>query len=213
MKKAFILICLLTVSLLVFSNTGKKNSDLELKTGFTRPLNLLDEEPKLGFVLEVRKIWYPEKQINIVSGIDLKNINYYVDWHPCGHGCWQSDLNYSSYSISVPLLARLCTGEAIKFYIEAGPEINYVPIVNLKADQVYTPLPTGDTQFSEISTNMANVGNKITFGLGVGAGLIIPIAGREYTLGSSYHTLLSHRSNGFNRHLYNFTVQVGIILK
>lgn len=211
MKKVFLLVSLLTICLQVFPNDDKKTKAYEIKLSLNRPFLPHDEEPKLGFGLEARKIWFPEKNLNLVSGIDLKNVNYSLDWFPCGNGCSLIDINYHAYYFSVPVLLRYGFGEKTKFYIEAGPEFNCFTVLYYTATQ-RTSYPISDGDEREV-TDIWGGGNIFTLGLNIGAGLIVPIVGREYIIGCSYLNPLNKGTTRNNPHSHHFTVQLGTILK
>lgn len=147
-KRVFLVTFLLALNLQIFSSDDKESSSYEFRLSINRPMNFstihhtftgkLQGEAKMGFGLKARKIWFADKKLSLLSGFDFRNVNYYAADGGCGSACSLSDLKFNSYSISIPLLARYSIGKTVKFFIEAGPEINFVPVLHFRAIAEYT---------------------------------------------------------------------------
>ena len=200
--------CLLNFDL--FSQESLKIPTIELGLGVNHLTKFNDVDTKIGFGLSVKRIWFPEKKINLISGLIFEKTKYFDDYVQCGQYCNYRDMKFNIYSFSIPLMLRANIGKIYKIFLETGPAFEIVPFKYGKGIEVTYP-PMSSIVENEISGDFEH--DLTDFGVNVGLGFIFPVNNLKLIFGSTYHNsikaLTQKKHNEFSEY---FTLRLGVLI-
>ena len=191
-----------------FGQDNPKTQKFELGVGINHLLSKNEVEPKPGFGISIKRIWFSEKTINIVSGLLFEKTKYLDDYDQCGHYCYYKDMKFNVFSFSIPLMLRVNAGKKYKLFFETGPALEITPLKWGKGIEVLDP-PLSTATESEISGDFEH---DITgFGMNIGIGISFPVKNYRFVLASTYHnsiqSIIEDQQNELTEY---FTVKLGI---
>jgi hypothetical protein len=170
------------------------------------------EAGETGFGLSIRKIWFDAKKVNLISGLLFEKTKYHEDYLLCGPNCSYRDINFSLYSFSIPLMARLNFGKKHIFFIEGGPTIDVIPINHGKGTYHIYDMLTGVSSENEISGNFDH--DYLYLGVNSGLGIIFPLSTINLLASLHYHNkIVNIASGGHNDPAEFISLRIGLGLK
>lgn len=189
---------------------------LEISAGFNQ-LFIKDDgiKTKLGFGASVKRMWFPDKRFTIVSGLSFEKTKYHVDHIQItesiqnGQKTYYEDMNFSVYTLAIPLMVRINVGTKYRVFLEMGPALEIVPVKHGKGTGVnYSPMnPTYKTKISKTFDH-----DLTDFGALVGAGFIFPVNSYRFVVSSHYHKSILPIEKRNNEWTEYVTVKIGISL-
>lgn len=169
-----------------YSQDNTKRPTFEIQTGINHLVsNNSKFDLKFGFGLSIKRIWFSEKPINLITGFLFEKTKYTADYFQCGHFCHYKDMKFCIYSFSIPLMLRVNAGIGDKFFIEMGPSFEIIPINWGKGIEVLYP-PLSSATETEISGNFEH--DLIDFGANFEIGIKFPVKNYRMVLSALYHS-------------------------
>ena len=215
MRKLLYTICLMGLFNPLFCQDSPLFPNLEFSGGVNRLIldngqEISGLEPGTGFGIAVRKYWFAEKSVNLISGLVVEKTRYKQDFLLCGHFCSYRDMTFDIYTISIPLLVRVTTiGNKIAFFLEAGPALELTPIKWGRGTEILQP-PLSIQSKEEIRGAFDH--ERIGIGANTAVGVSVPVTNHKIIFAAGYHRnilpLLSEKYNWTAQYLY---VKAGIL--
>ncbi|MCD4679229.1 MAG: PorT family protein [Bacteroidales bacterium] len=177
--------------LIIFPSYGQNNvkiRTIELGLGINHLTKNSEADPKIGFGLAVKKIWFSEKKINLISGLNFEKIKYFDDYIQCGQYCNYKDMKFNIYTFSIPFMLRVNMGNTYKVIIEAGPTFEIIPLKYGKGIEVTYP-PASSTTETDISGDFEH--DFTDFGANIGLGFLFPVNNLKIIISSTYHNSIT----------------------
>ncbi len=199
---------------LLSSNSYCQNSiripTIEIDIGINHLLGNNEIEPKLGFGMSIKRIWFSDNKINLVSGLLFEKTKYFDDYVQCGHFCHYENIKYNIYSFLIPFMLRANAGKKYRLFIESGPTFEVIPFKWGKGTEIsYSPL--SNTSETEISGYFEH--DLTDFGVNIGIGIIFPINNYNFIFISTYHnsfkSIFDKQQNELTEY---FIVKIGILI-
>ncbi|MCB0824139.1 MAG: hypothetical protein KDC09_15685 [Bacteroidales bacterium] len=191
MKTLFIFIVVFYVHSISYSQEKIKLPINEISLGVNRLIsNKYQYEPRFGYGVSIKKIWFKENQANLVSGLLFEKTTYVEQNPPCaGVFCSINELIYNVYSFSIPLFMRFNTGNNYKLFIETGPAFEIVPLKWGIGTETVT-LPNQEQIEIKISGDYSH--DIINIGANFGVGFEFPVKSVRFVIITYYHDSIKY---------------------
>ncbi len=210
MRNIIIIIGIYFISTPLFSQNNAKISPVELGLGINRLTTHNGANTKIGFGLSVKKIWFSQKKLNLISGVVFEKTKYFDDYVNGGNYYHYKNMTFNIYSFSVPLMLRVNTGNACRFFLETGPSFEIIPLKYGKGIEVTYP-PTSNTTETEMSGDFDH--DYIDFGANVGLGFVFPVNNLKIVISSTYHNSLKYLFSNQQDELTEYlTLKLGVLI-
>jgi len=210
MKSTIVLFLLITF---YFTSIAQQDvfSSLEFGLSINHASGTIDAN-KIGFGLSIRKIWFNDKNLNLISGLLFDKTKYFEESMNSGTNCSYRNMNFSRYLFSIPVLGRLNLGKRVVFFCQAGPTLEIVPLKWGKGIQsTYFPL-TATTDVKNISGDFEH--NYLNLNIHSGIGLAFPVSKIKLITSVSYNKLIVPIiSHGFDEQNDFISLILGISIK
>ena len=210
MKNALIILFIILINNFSFCQGGHKIPTIEIGMGLNHMSGYDEIETKLGYGLYVKRIWFSEKNLNLISGALFESTKYFEDFVYCGHYCYFRDMKFSIYSLSIPIMLRAKVGNRFKGFIEAGPAFEIIPLKWGKGIEVIDS-PFSSKSEKEISADFEH--DNIDISANIGLGFIFPFKNLKISLSANYHSSLRNAIESQQSDLSKYlAIKTGIII-
>jgi hypothetical protein len=190
-------------------NINKLDANVDIST------NEFDNvsENKVGFGLNINRIWMPEKRFSIITGLNYNHLRYFSKYFYLSHQASYINTDFNIMLFSIPLLLRASIGSTYKFFLEAGPTLNYIIDIYGKGTEITY------NQFSQAkdtiyNNNTGSAFEQRPFGGIVGLGLRFNVAKVKLILSGAYQYDMKRVLGYYSRKKqYDFfIIKMGIFL-
>lgn len=208
-RLGFVLTLLLLISN-SFCQDTIRTPTFEIKFGINHLSDRKEIETKSGFGISLKRIWFSDNRINLVSGLLFEKTRYFDDYMQCGHFCHYENMKFNIYSFIIPLMARANAGNKYRFFIESGPSFEIIPLKWGKGTEVSYP-PPGNRSETGISGDFEH--DYTDFAANIGFGFLFPVNNYNFIVSSTYHNSFKSIFNNQENELTEyFTVKIGVLI-
>ncbi len=202
MKKLLFVIALFGISLNAFSQDTLRKSEGELYLSVNRSMvGNENTEDRFGYGLGFLFITMPDKELNVVLGIEFNRTSQFVSELYEGKYGKATDMTYYINNISLPLALRLNLGEQRRFFIETGLFADL--LLNARREGNLSAFSPGNSSAVRHVNERARLNS--TYGMLLGLGCRVPVSNFEFIIKADFKAankpLYDYQDQLLNRYL------------
>ncbi len=154
---------------------------------FQVALNMTNEaEIRYGFGLGTYIPFMQERRVNLIFGLEFNRTSLFLNSMYQGHWAHATDITYYSNCISIPMGLRVNFGKKTVVFIEPGFFGDFI-ISAKREGTMHTYLPDSS---NHVTYTVSEFDEKVkfsnTFGLYIGAGVLIPVSNIKLIIKPEY---------------------------
>lgn len=197
MKKLLLIFALFGISLNTFSQDTLRKSEGELYLSVNRTMVGNEYiEDKFGYGLGFLFVTMPEKELNVVMGIEFNRTSQFIsELYESKYGK-ATDMTYFINFISLPLALRLNLGEQKRFFIETGLFADL--LLGARREGTLSTFSPGIPSEGKHVNERARLNS--TYGMLLGIGFRVPV--------SSYELIIKSDFKAANNPLHDYQDQI-----
>jgi hypothetical protein len=166
---------------------------------------------KFGFGAGAYHTLKANEMIDVLFGFEYNRTSQYLESMYEGHFANSTDLTYTFHSFSIPIMARTTVGRKVKFFVDAGPFVDFILAANRKGTRhTYSHDENGHLELKEYDFSERVKVSYPIYGVSVGLGIKIPLLKHEFLVRteSKYgiNTISQGKESMYNRY---YTLSIG----